>query len=239
MDKKDISMDTRQAVREAIDLGWTYADIRLGTGASTGVIADVKRKMGLIASTRHRTTNDVLAAAKAMVLTGQTYAVIHQATGAPINAIKALKKEAGLMKPRRSSGVVASDVAAAIREAVAMGMSYSEIKTQFRVSSSMITDAKRQMGLLQSSQTPTPPPQPAQDMRPDPSEYFQAIRDGILDGYAREQALSDRVALLQARITELESQNISVQRTLTQTRARMSNWAGPVPLPHRNLSTGG
>lgn len=224
-----------QAVREAIELGWTYDDVRSATGVSTGVVAQVKRRMGLLPSGRHRATNDVLAAAREMVLAGHGYAAIQRATGAPLNAIKALRREAGLVQSR--SGAVTGDVASAVREAISMGMSYAQIKVKFRVSSSVIADQKRKMGLI--PQPATVPASAAEYASPGPAEYFQAIHDGILAGYAREQILSDRIVQLQMRVTELESQNGDLTDSITQTRARMSNWVGPTPLPHRNLSTGG
>jgi uncharacterized protein YerC len=233
--------DVLQSVREAVELGWTYDDIRLATGVSYSVIAEVKRQLGLLPPTLHRTTNDMLAAAKEMVLTGQEYAVIREETGVSRSAIKTLRKEAGLVKAR--PGVIPDAMASAVRDAISTGLSYSQIKTKLGVSASIIADLKREMGLIPQLDTvPAPatePASPTEPTAPDPSEYFHAIRDGILDGYAREQALSDRGALLQARITELESQNKRLQDALTQTRARMSSWAGPMPLPNRNLSTGG
>jgi len=124
----------------------------------------------------------------------------------------------------------------AIREGVELGWTYQDIRLATGTSTGVIAEVKRTMGRLRPVRVPAPTSQYAS---PGPTEYFQAIHDGILAGYAREQALSDRVALLQTRITELESQNSDLTDSITQTRARMSNWVGPTPLPHRNLSTGG
>jgi uncharacterized protein YerC len=230
--------DVLQAIREGVELGWSYKDLQLATGGSAGVVADVKRTMGLLPPSRragtHRqhTPPDVLAAAREMVIAGHPYKAVRQATGAPDSVIKVLRREAGLMRVRRP---LTNDMVAAVHEAISMGMSYSEIKAEFRVSSAVIARVKHRMGLM-PSQTPTPTPGYAS---PEPGDYFRAIRDGILEGYAREQALSDQVTLLQTQITEVESQNRGLRDTLIQTRARMSNWVGPSPLPHRNLSTGG
>ena len=207
--------DVLLKVREAILLGCSYEEIMLATGVSTNIIAEEKRQMGMLWKGSHK---------------------------------------------GRGKKQITDDLVAAIREAVRMEISYDDMKSQFGVSSATIADVKRGMGLLpqtsdtgrrypsivsqeqQPPQAPQAPQAPAQDAAPtapEPGAYFLAIRDGILDGHAREQALEERVATLQSRIADLEAKNRELYDTLTQIRAQMSTWAGPAPIPHRNLSTGG
>ena len=133
--------EQNQAVREALELGWNYAEIRQGIGASTSTIADVKRSMGLIPLIRHRATDDALAAAKELVLARRPYGEIREATGVPVHAIKALRRAAGLIKPRRPRPPLTAEAVAAIREALSMGVSYAEIRTQYRVGSDVVSAA--------------------------------------------------------------------------------------------------
>lgn len=194
--------DILQAVREGVELGWKYEEICLATGVSPGVVANVRRGMGLIRSrTRKRwqaTPEPIIEAAREMLFRGRSIREVTQATGAPYSRVKRLRDELGLTKSR--------------------------------------TPRSEQ----QPPQAPTPPAQDAAPTAPHPSDaYFLAIRDGILEGHAREQALEEHVATLQSRIAELDAKNRELYDTLTQIRAQMSTWAGPAPIPHRNLSTGG
>ena len=207
-----IPEDVLQTVREAVLLGRSYEEIVLATGVSTNIIAEEKRQMGLIPGRGRR----------------------------------------GKVRSKRWARTPQAIVDAA-REMVLAGESYRAISSATGAPRSVITNLKVELGLVtrQAPRSEQQPPQaPAQDAAPTaphPSgAYFQAFRDGILEGYAREQALEkhiaaleEHIAALESRIASLEPENRQLYDSLTQTRAQLSSWAGPAPIPHRNLSTGG
>jgi uncharacterized protein YerC len=201
-----------------------------------------------------RIPEDVLQTVREAVLLGRSYEEIISATGVSTNIIAEEKRQMGLIPGRGRGGKARSKrwtrtpqaIVDAAREMVLAEESYRAISSATGAPRSTITKLKVELGLVtrQAPRSEQQPPQaPAQDAAPTaphPSgAYFQAIRDGILEGFAREQALEKHVAILQSRIADLEAKNRELHDAVTQIRAKLSSWAGPAPIPHRNLSTGG
>jgi len=179
------------------------------------------------------------------------YKEIRQATGVSPGVVADQKREMGLLRSRTQKRwtTTPEPIIEAAREVLLRGRSIREVTQATGAPYSRVKRLRDELGLTKSRtprseqqppQAPTPPAQDAAPTAPHPSDaYFLAIRDGILKGHAREQALEEHVATLQSRIAELDARNRELYDTLTQIRAQMSTWAGPAPIPHRNLSTGG
>jgi hypothetical protein len=79
-----------------------------------------------------------------------------------------------------------------------------------------------------------------------PSEYFQAIADGLRDRNADNNTLNaDNNALradnstLGQELVRLEAANRKLLSDLNQCKLQMANWSGPIRLPGRSLGNGG
>lgn len=241
-----VSSDILSAVGEAISMGMSYAEIMTQFHVSSTVIADVKRQKGLIKTKRssgnrvgkRRRERDIQLATAildALPRLPEDYwegtatellAIIgSQAKGLPTHAIGL---STVLAKPHVNNAL--KDYGITVQRTIKRGLRLIHL--------SYMSQAP------QAPQAPTPAPTPAptqvQEQQPSPEHaYFEAIRAGILEGYAREEALEANIEFLQSRIISLESTNRELRDDLTQVRAQRSNWAGPVPIPSRNLSTGG
>lgn len=226
--------DTLQAVREGVELGWTYGEICHTVGVSPGVVANVRRGMGLVRSRAHKrwqaTPEPIIEAAREMLLKGGSIRDVMQGVGAPYSRVKRLRRDLGLTQPRTPRSEQQPPQAPPAEDIAPTPPAPDNTCQWVEASSNQYSPWSLSSSAPHEQQTPAPHPSAA---------YFQAIRDGILEGHAREQALEEHVAILQSRIAELDAKCRDYYDTLTQIRAQMSTWAGPAPIPRRNLSTGG
>jgi transposase len=231
--------DILAAVKQGVEQGMSYADLRSQFGVTPSTVAEVKRSMGLLDPVSNAGPDEpehgvappeiAVVPAEQPEPTPRLVKAIRIAMG-EMDYWEGTASELLAMVGPRGQGIPRN----AIRLSTVLGMPHmiDALKTDGIAVERHRSGGARSIHLTRSGITaPQEEPQQA-DSSYTPQQYFEAISEGI-EEYHRH------LAVLEARIGDLTLQNKDLHDAALQARAKMSAWAGPGPIPTRNMSTGG
>ena len=241
-----VSQDVLAAVSAALEMGMSNAEISRQFRVSNETIADVGRQTGIIrpksTATRAgkaRRQRDLQLAKAINSTLPRLPEDFWEGTATELLAVMGSQPDG---VPRHVIGLSTVLGKAHVINALSQDYGITVHRT--------IVGGRRLIQLRYTPQAPIPAPTPAptqvqeqqpQEQQPsyNPESFFEAIKAGILEGHAREETLEADIKLSKSRIVDLESKARELRDELLQVRAQKSSWAGPMPLPKRNLSSGG
>ena len=234
-----IPQDILAAVKQGVEKGMSYADLRSQFGVSAGTVAEVKRSMGLLDPVSNAELDEpehgvappeiAVAPAEQPEPTPRLVKAIRIAMGER-DYWEGTASELLALIDSRKQGIPKD----AIRLSTVLGGPHmiDALMTAGIAVDRYRTNGKRLLQLTRSGITaPQEEPQQA-DSTYTPQQYFEAISGGI-EEYHRH------LAVLEARIEGLTLQNKDFHDALIQARAKIGTWAGPTQIPNRKMSTGG